>query len=358
MKVLLLGDYSSLGLTLKEGLQQLGITVNLAANGDGWKNIPGADMYLFPPSDETRGLRYRNYVVFPRRDKRFSGYDIVQCPGTDIFSWRAGLKPFENIIGNNDKFFLNVAGVDYYLYKSWKNKKLKYGYYMFDDNEDLRTWLGGKTISSIMRNIRCREITKKAYGIIPVIPYEYEFSYEGFSNLCRPILLPVNTDKHKSGINKVERKIVYFHGINRIKDKGSEYIKAAMLRAQEKYPNDIECIIAERMPYDEYVRALERANVVIDQCKSYGYGMNACIAMAKGKIVFSGAEDAVVSKISTSSCPVINIRPDVEQIYSQIIAIIEGRNKITDMGMKSREYVVKYHNYVDIAKQYLEAWNK
>ena len=40
MKILLLGEYSAIHKNLREGLISLGHEVNLASNGDGWKNIP------------------------------------------------------------------------------------------------------------------------------------------------------------------------------------------------------------------------------------------------------------------------------------------------------------------------------
>ena len=106
MKVLLLGDYSSLGVALKEGLLQLGIDVTLAANGDGWKKISGADTCLFPASEGGQIDKFKKYVLYPLFTDKFKGYDIVQAPGTDIFSWRVGTKPFEKIIRDNGKFFI------------------------------------------------------------------------------------------------------------------------------------------------------------------------------------------------------------------------------------------------------------
>ena len=47
MKILLLGDYSSLHNYLKKGLVELGHEVTLLSNGDGWKKIPGADGEIF-----------------------------------------------------------------------------------------------------------------------------------------------------------------------------------------------------------------------------------------------------------------------------------------------------------------------
>lgn len=53
MKVLLLGEFSGLYRYLKQGLLELGIDTTLAANGDLWKNIGGADFPLFHTGGDT-----------------------------------------------------------------------------------------------------------------------------------------------------------------------------------------------------------------------------------------------------------------------------------------------------------------
>ena len=54
MRVLLVGEFSGFYLNLKQGLQELGVDVTLAANGDGWKQIPGADIPLFRTGDKNK----------------------------------------------------------------------------------------------------------------------------------------------------------------------------------------------------------------------------------------------------------------------------------------------------------------
>ena len=355
MRVLLLGNYSGLGIALKEGLIRNGVDVTLITNGDGWKKMPGADDILFPVGATSIIKKIQNYIIYPSTCKKFRGYDIVQAPGTNIFYWGAGTAPFENVIKNNGKFFINAAGVDYYLYQSWKKKRLKYQYYMYDNNPELCSESNGNSLASVLMNYRCKRVMKKADGIIPVIPYEYEISYSSFPNLKPVIPLPINTDQILYREQSNHGKLVLFHGINRIKDKGSEYIRDAMSKLQNNYPNDVECIIADRMPYAEYVECLNRANVVIDQCKSYGYGINACMSMAMGKIVMSGAEDEV-NKYFNFECPIINIRPDVDYIYDRLISLLDDKKNITEIGIMSRRFVEKYHNYIKIAKQYLDIW--
>lgn len=357
MKILLLGNYSGLGSTLKEGLEQLGEKPILAANGDGWKNIPGADMPIFNTKYHNRFDRFLQSGIKPRFDRRFEEYDVVQVPGPDVFIWYTGKTPFKHLFERNHKVFINAAGNDYYLYEAWKNKSFEYDYYLYDDNDEACEWSDGKTLASKMMNRRCEYVMKNAYGIIPVIPYEYELPYKQFPNLRKPILLPVNLDKIKYRPNKLNNKLVIFHGINRVKDKGSNYINEAMDLIQKRYPDQVECIVADRMPYNDYLKTIERANVIVDQCKGFGYGLNACIAMAKGKVVLSGAEQRVIENID-KQCPIFNIRPISEQIYNVLKHLMDHSNEIEEMGYQSRKYVERNHNYIDVAEQYINEWKK
>ena len=81
MKILLLGEYSAIHKNLREGLISLGHEVNLASNGDGWKNIP-----------RDIDINYNNKIIpykiasriYPWIDvKNFFGYDIVQLMSPD-----------------------------------------------------------------------------------------------------------------------------------------------------------------------------------------------------------------------------------------------------------------------------------
>ena len=357
MKILLVGEFSGLNAGLKDGLQALGHQVTLAAGGDGFKKIPGADKRLYPNA-HGKSLFHKiySYVYYPLTDNSLKGYDVVQVVGTDIFYRPIGALPYMRLKNNNDRFFINAAGVDYYLYQYWKNKKYAYEYYMFDDNPQLCALYDGKSINSRQINHTCKKVNEIADGIIPVIPYEYEAPYRTFNNLRKPILFPINIDSIIYKENQVKDKIVFFHGISRPLDKGSNYIKEAMKIIQEKYPSDVECIVVERLPYEEDVRVMSRANVIIDQCKSFGYGINASIAMAQGKVVMSGAEKLDIESVK-GSCPVINIRPSVHQIVSEMERLIENKNEIQDMGRRSREYVEENHNYIKIAQQYIETWS-
>ena len=357
MKILLLGEMSGLHMTVKEGLQELGYDVKLAANGDKWKKIPGADMPLYLQAQGRSFLnKFQNYVIAPACDKRFSGYDVVQMVGTGIFPWFAGYLPITNIFKRNKKVFTCAAGDDYWQYASWKKGRIEYENYFYENNKRIRKAHSKYRLSSVIGDGICRRITRDVEGIIPCIPFEYEIAYSDFPNVKPAVFLPVNTDKIKYKENTVrDNKIIFFHGINRTEDKGSAYIIEAMNNIKKRYSNDVECIIDGKMPYQEYIELMKKVNVVIDQCRGLGYGMNALIAMAEGKVVFTGAEESVVFNME-GECPLVNIRASVKQIEKSMESVIERKKAISEIGYNSRIYAEENHNYIKIAQNYIDTW--
>ena len=95
---------------------------------------------------------------------------------------------------------------------------------------------------------------------------------------------------------------------------------------------------------------------MIDQCRSYGYGINADIALAEGKVVLSGATEEALSALKVKNCPVFNIEPDNDQIYATLKYIMEHRDRIPEWGKKSREYVEQFHDAKAVAQRYVETW--
>lgn len=97
---------------------------------------------------------------------------------------------------------------------------------------------------------------------------------------------------------------------------------------------------------------------IIDQCLTYGYGMNACQSMARGRVVMSGAEPETLQALSVESCPVINILPNVDDIIAKMERIIEERHQIPQWGIDARKHIERYHDYVDIARQFVNCWTQ
>ena len=355
MKILLLGEFSSLHKYLKEGLIAIGIEqVYIASTGDSWKKIGGSDFAI--PTYNHDGLV--KYLLYLRRLTKFikelKNYDVIQVITTGFFPRLLGKKLFRILKKNNKKIVFVSAGASYHNYLTYKDHILEYNPHMLFDEKDI---LYNHKNFAIKKKINDEiYITKNAYEIIPSL-WEYKLGYENF-NVTKCVPFPINYNELKYEENIVKEKIVFFHGLNNEKAKGTKFIRAAFERLSKNYPNDVECIIDGKMPFDEYVKLLKRTNVVVDQCCAYGYGINACIAMAQGKVVVSGCRKETLNAFGLDDTPMILAKPDVDYLYHQFEWIIKNRDKISEIGEKSRKYIETIHNYKNIAKEYYDLWNK
>lgn len=353
MKVLLVGEFSSLHKYLKEGLCELGIETVLAANGDGWKKIGGNDTILFKDSHEGIKRYYDLYLNAYQKSKKFRGYDVVQL---------IKLCPYSKIINNiiirelakkNKCMALVAAGEDAALVNSYYSGK--FDYYIFDfDKSTLEKYSeknvkGKKAVNLEKKLINYMDI------IIPSV-YEYTLGYENTNKLAEVIPFPINSNDIDYHENKLENKVVFFHGLNRELAKGTPFIRKALEKLQQTYPHEVEVIIEGHMPFDKYLEVMNRANVVIDQCCSYGYGINACIAMAQGKVVMTGKRKETLDAININDAPMFHAQPDVEQLFRQMQYIVEHRSSIPQWGYESRKYVENVHDHVKVAQRYVDAW--
>lgn len=359
MKVLLLGEFSGLYRYLKEGLLKIGVDVFLAANGDSWKKIDGADTSLYSVNRDKWNIykTMKNYIIEPyQKAKKLSGYDVVQVINPSIYNRLINKNLTEQVVEQNGLFSLSSAGDDYVIWKAYK--KRIFDYYVYDLDHTAQKLYDERNVFNLSRIKYQKRLISKAELIIPCC-YEYYKSYTSFPKLkektVKTIPLPINCDEIDYRENIVNNKIVIFHGINRELAKGTPFIREALEVISNKYPNDVEVIINKRMPFQEYLEVMHKTNVVIDQCMGYSYGMNSCVAMAEGKVVMAGNHPEIQGELGMVP-PVVWIKPDVKHIVSQLEMIIENRNSISEMGYKSRQHVEKYHDHIKVASQYLEAW--
>ena len=148
--------------------------------------------------------------------------------------------------------------------------------------------------------------------------------------------------------------MVFLHGVStRPAAKGTHIIKEAFKRMQIKYGDIAEFHCIGGLPFKEYMQIVDRSNVIVDDANSYSIAMNGLFSLAKGKIVMGGAEPEGNKELGIEGVnPVFNLKPDVEQICSQIEYIIQNKDKIEEWGLAGRRFVEEYHDYIKIAKEY------
>ncbi len=355
MKILLVGEFSGFYLNLKQGLQELGVEVTLAANGDGWKKIPGADFSLFRTGD-TKKLKKIYYKLMEPilSRKKLYGYDVVMLVNENAYRPYINSLMVKLLKENNGSLYVSVAGNCYSLYRAWRDGKL--GDYIYDNNPmKYEMYTGGGLRREMTRRTELY-VDRIADGIIPIM-YEYAVGVRELPNCRRTIPLPINAGKTEYRANRPADKIVFYHGILREKDKGTDYIRQAFEIIQNKYPHDVETVICGRLPFQEYLEVLRKTNVLVDQCKEHCWGMNACYGMAQGKVVLGGSSRNSLKEFGLEKSPVLHVKPDVKQIVSQMEYVLENRNRIEEWGYESRQFVETFHDYKRIAQEYLQLWS-
>lgn len=366
MKILLLGEYSSLHWTLAQGLRLLGHDVTVASDGDGFKNY-NRNIDLARRSSGLKDTFDTFKAVFANL-KNFKGYDVVQLinPCFTQLNVNVNAYLYSFLKKHNSRVYLGAFGVDsFWIRACLENKTYKYSEFFVDnkeqnlaDNETLKhLWIDTK------RDSLNTEIADSCSGIIACL-YEYYVAYKpikAYADKLAYISLPINTDEIPYKENKVEGKIKFFIGINKARSefKGTDVMLKALVRLCDTYKAEAEMIVAESVQYVDYMQMMDRSNVVLDQLYSYTPAMNGLLALSKGKVLVGGGESEMYDLFHEQDIrPIINVYPSEEDVYKKLEAILKNRDNIVHIGEQSRAFVEKHHDYKLIAQQYIDCWQK
>ena len=378
MRILLVGEYSRLHNSLKEGFSALGHKVTLVSTGDEFKNFP-SDILLKRKYDSgiSKKVKVGLFKLFGldisslslkkqffQQQEKFKGFDVVQL----INESPLGILPKheKEIISflkkNNEKLFLLSCGTDYTSVKYAYEKKFRYS--IFNPLFELK--VSEKEFFPALKYLKPQYkdlhdfVFKNADGVI-ASDLDYDIPLQGNKKYSGLIPNPVNTEILMFQSINTEGKIIIFHGINRANyfKKGNDYFEAALEKLQQKYPENIEVISVENVPYSEYIEKYNSAHILLDQVFAYDQGYNALEAMAKGKVVFTGAETEFLDRYNLKEDEVcINALPDVAYLFNKLEDLILNPEKLTSISVNARKFIERDHDYVYIAKKYLETWEK
>jgi hypothetical protein len=354
MKVLLIGDYSGVHVNLKRALKSLGYTCILATDGDGFKEISKSDLY-FPKSKNFFIRRIRKILFLIFGLKKYYGYDVVQLINPNIFdgtSYYYNQLIIKLIKKHNKSLFLLACGTDYYVYKD----RLSLKYNPYDDAVNIDS--KGKNRFTKLGYINNNKLVVSLVNKVIPSTYTYSKAYSWSPKLTQTIPFPLFLEENiPIKLISPKNKYVIFHGINRKGFKGSKYIIEAMNRIKDKYPDKVEIIVDGLMPLNKYLQLIKNVDIVIDQCLSYEYGMNAVYSMAMGKVVLSGNEIETQIHFQRSDIPIINILPSADDIFDKLERLIFDPNKILELSKKSRIFVEEFHDSIKVANQFIQIWN-
>ncbi len=376
MRILLVGEYSRLHNSLKEGLQQLGHEVTIIATGDYFKNFP-ADIKLTRKYDEgiLRKLKIAIYLILKKDITQISitkqfftyqkdliNYDVVQLINERPFGIKGknAFKIIDFLKENNKKLHLLACGTDYISVKFAADKKYRYS---------ILTPYFEKKISKKKSHHILDYTSKESYqhhqevfkkiSSVSASDIDYVLPYENYPYFKGLIPNPININKLKYKKIKKNNPITIFHGINKTNyyKKGNDIFDASLKEIKKKYINKVEIITVSNLPYKEYINKYNSAHILLDQIYAYDQGYNALEAMAKGKVVFTGAEKEFLEYYNLQEDEVcINALPDVDYLVEKLSWLIENPSKIEEIGKCARQFIETHHDYKKVAQKYLKVY--
>ena len=359
-----MGDYSNVHWTLAEGLRVLGHEVCVVSDGDGWKNYR-RDIDLRRKSlGKVDTFRYLLRTI--RVVSKLKHFDVVQIINPVFLDLRANkIKPFyQDLRRHNKRLFMGAFGMDHYWVKTCMvGKTFRYSDFNIGStlrdkepqNQDfINDWLDGE------KTAINQFIAQDCDGIISGL-YEYDCCYRPiFPDKTTYIPFPIDL----SSIRPIrgytpEQPIRFFIGIQKGRSayKGTDIMLRALERIKKNYPQQVEIVKVESVPYDEYQQLMNTSHVMLDQLYSYTPSMNSLLAMAKGIVVVGGGEPENYEILGERELrPIINVIPEEADVYEKLEDLVQHPQRLPELSRQSIEYVHRHHDAVKVAKQYLNAW--
>ena len=389
MKILLFGEYSNVHHTLCEALRRAGHEVLLISDGDGWKDYPRDIDLRRCLGGPVGSLLYLTKLLFLLPKLR--GFDVVQLINPiflDVKSrWNRWMISY--LKRKNQLLSLGCFGDDYFVVSRMRDP----GFMEYTDFH-----YHGKVIDHPLNRERisrwCNEerqaITHYAVSTSTVLLaglYEYYKVYdiEPFRRKLHYMPFPIepllcdNSQGELRGqlVNHQKVRVLLATQKKRAQMKGTDLIEPLLRRLAKEHPAEIEVRSIESVPFVQYQKEVEAADVVVDQLYSYTPGMGALEAMRQGKVVITGYEPEFAQFLSQydtecaeeTNCDsgyaseiipgIINLRPfEDEENYRILEEMLLDRQKIAQLSADSQAYVERYHNADKVAEICVRIWQQ
>lgn len=377
MNILLIGEYSRLHNSLKEGLIKLGHNVILVGTEDGFKQFPvdynyGASIFSRPKLklfsiliNRLTGLNLQQIesaIRFYRLLPKLKEFDTVQLINENSIKTNATLEIWllKKIIKNNKKMFLLSCGIDHLSVKYAYDKKFKYSILTpYHENPNLKEYYKFIFLKLQRPAIKLHDFIFKHISGVLASDIDYHLPLLNHPKYLGLVPNPINYNKIEFIPLSMTNKIIIFHGVNSqnyIK-KGNVFFDEAIGIIKNKFPDKVKVIRTEDIPYNDYIKVYDACHILLDQVYAYDQGYNALEAMAKGKVVFTGAEQEWLDYYNIEADTVaINALPDANKISAKLEWLILNPENILKISKNARAFIEKEHDYITIAQKYLEVW--
>ncbi len=377
MKILLVGEYSRLHNSLKEGLRALGHQVVLMGDGDYFKNYP-VDIKLHRrfqtgPLRLLKNLIYRlsgfdlsSWLLLREalnHQDKLKGFDVVQLINESPLGImpRHELRLINWLKNNNDKLFVLACGTDYISVKFAMDQNFRYSILepLFKGKVSQKDYAPILKYLSKKHQALHNSVHELADGYIST-DLDYHLPYSGLKRYLGLIPNPINVEDIKYTPQSEAKKPVIFHGVNtkNFYKKGSDYFDQALEIIKQERPGLCEIVRTEDLPYATYMAQLAKSDIVLDQVLGYDQGYNALEAMAQGKVLLTCAEKEWREHYNIPEhCVALNALPDAQKIASLLIELIDHPKQRVILGEQARNFIEKEHHYKKVAQKYVDVWS-
>lgn len=360
MKVLLVGEFSNLHNILQQGLRELGVVADTLNCGDGYKKF----------HSDIKPINIKNGFIRECYNKLFSDYlcrkyDVIQFMHELEWGRIAGLNSRMSVsLAKNARLsVLLLAGCNWEYFRYAKAKTgispceecLKYDY--------KRKY--GCPHFHVKERRKMQYAMQKNIDIMVPMAYEYYTcsKYGPFADkVVEPICMPIKTDKIDLTVPDAKsKKLVVYHPLNREGFKGTVMIRKAFEVLEEKYADVAEFIIDGKMPYEEYIKLIERVDIIVDQKNALTFGIASLQAMATGKILITGNYRNRISDPKyqyVKDAPAFELGTTVAEMVNNISAVIERKFEFDNMRKRGAAYVNTYHEYRKVAQQFINLYER
>ena len=377
MRILLVGEYSRLHNSLKEGLQTLGHEVTLIGSGDAFKNYP-VDILLERGYEYglLKKLKVGIYKLtkidisaialrrkFNKLKPQLQDYDVVQLINESSFKTtpKLELEIAEYLKKHNKKLFLLSCGTDVKSVGYIKTGNLPYSILTpMNEGKGTKSQYGYALKYTLEAYIKLHKQLLSIIDGVIATDLDYHLPYEGHDKYLGLIPNPINTDLIPyEGLNIID-KVIIFQGINRNNyfPKGQDIFSEALAIVKDKVPDKVEIISTENLPYKQYMNTYSRCHILLDQIYSLDQGYNALEAMARGKVVFTGAGEHFNKQYNLEDMVALDATPDAQKIANDLIELINHPQRLLEISKNARQFIEDHHNYKKVAQRYLQTWTQ
>lgn len=353
MKILLLGEYSGFYRNLTLGLRRLGHNCTFVSDGHFGQGIQGDRKY---PTYGGGVLGSIKLNLFMRRDERqFSGYDIVFIINPTFIHHAKSACTIEKLKANNGKIILSACSSKDANYLRVLHE-LEVHPHQFPDG---RINVADAAVLNRPQIQFHDHVVSMVDAIISTSP-DYYHGYENSTkpHTCIPLPVDMSNIPNATANSPEASALQIFHGVVTGHDffKGSQQIVQGCNDYREKGTRHhfIHDVIR---PNSRYLEFLTTCDIVIDQSKSLGLGMNSTLSLAHGCITLTGlSEDYHRIMDLPQNPPIFFIKNSSKSVSETLTHILEEMNSHsrTEHKIEGQQFAREHFDAATIGQRYLD----